>query len=299
LILAVLLANGCGNSETHITSGDGIDAMIQIDAAPVTPFAHPVGIPAGPNNLPASEFNKPYYSGTYCVLTPEDALVVINQAEDEFFDLYINLAGARESFQNPDGTFCLSCFKERLDTFSEVDFSPFALNATIRGHILFDDPHVPENWGGAPVNYEDIDSAASYSRQLFPSMAVGVAAPASFLIGGAPYSKLDFCLTDYNTSMGSFGASIALELASADAADLGIVFNLDVAGLEGGQPMTAYQVLFWGKELVCEPSTLGVLMGTYDSTYFADPAIRSAVRRVVGAASYGIFEDIQCGTAMK
>lgn len=298
-MITCLLFAGCDNMTTHIATGPGIEATVRVESAPVRPQRHPVGIPAGPNDLPPSEFNKPYYSGTYCVLTPEDALIVINQAEDEFFDLYINLAGARESFQNPDGTFCLSCFKARLDTFSEVDFSPFALNATIRGHILFDDPHVPENWGGAPVDYEDIDSAASYSRQLFPSMAVGVAAPASFLIGGAPYAKLDFCLTDYNTSMGSFGDHIASELAASEAADLGIVFNLDVAGLEGGQPMTAYEVLFWGKELVCEPSTLGVLMGTYDSTYFADPAIRSAVRRVVGAASYGIFEDIQCGTAMK
>jgi hypothetical protein len=264
----------------------------------VTPSAHPVGIPVGPFNLPTADFNKPYYSGAVRTVTPDSVVLIMNLAEDQFFDLFVNLAGPRENFQNPDSTFCLACFKARLDLFAAVDFSPFTLNATVRGHILFEEPENASLWGGAQVSYEDIDSAAAYSRQLFPLLPVGIGAPPSFLVGGAPYAKLDFGLATYSTDDGGVNGFVESELAAASAADLTTVFALDVLNGSDGQPMTASQVRHWGKKIACEPLALGVLMRDYDPDYFADSTMQRAVRDVVRLASFGGYRDLECGKTL-
>lgn len=295
LILALLLTSGCDNSAIHIASGDGIDATIQIDSAPVTPPVHPVGIPVGPYNLPTTDFNKPYYSGAVRTVTPDSVVLIMNLAEDQFFDLFVNLAGPRENFQNPDGTFCLPCFKARLDLFVGIDFSPFTLNATVRGHILFEEPENPSLWGGSPVPYEDIDSAAAYSRQLFPLLPVGIGSPPSYLVGGAPYAMLDFGLASYSSVNGGVSGFVESELAAASAAGLTTVFALDVLNGNDGEPMTAFQVRHWGKQIACEQLALGVLLRDYDPGYFADTTMQKAVRDVVRLASFGGYRDIECG----
>ena len=292
-LLVFLLAAGCDYSAVHIATGPGVEATVRIESAPVGPPRHPVGIPVGPFNLPSSEFSKPYYSGAYRVVTPDSVVLLMNQAEHQFFDLYINMAGTRENYQNSDGAFCLTCFKARLDLFAGIDFAPFALNATVRGHILFDEPEDPSLWGGAPVPYEDIDSAASYSRQLFPQLPVGVGGPPTFLVGGATYAKLDFGFALYTPAHGGVSGFVADELAAASASGLGAVFALDVLTGNDGQPMTAYQVRRWGKTIACEPLALGVLMRQYEQTFFADSAMRSAMRDVVRLASFGGYRDIE------
>jgi hypothetical protein len=291
-----ILTTACDNSTVHVATGPGVEATVRIEAAPVAPQRHPVGIPVGPANLPSQEFSQPYYSGSFRVVTPDSVVLLMNQAEDQFFDLYLNMAGAREHFQNPDSTFCLPCFKTRLDLFAGVDFAPFALNATVRGHILFDQPDNPSLWGGAPVPYEDIDSAAAYSRQLFPQLSVGVGAPSTFLVGGAPYDNLNFGFAEYTSDDGGMAGFIQEELAAAGASGLGALFGLDALTGNDGQPMTADQVRRWGKKIACEPLALGVLMKEYDSIYFADPAMQSAMREIVRLASFGGYRDIECGT---
>ncbi len=300
-VLMLAFCSGCDDTSIHISTGPGLDANIRVQSAPVRNDApgalHPVGIPVGPYGLPTSEFDQPFYSGTYTIVTPQNAITVIDQAEDQFFDLYINLAGDRANYQNPDSTFCLPCFKSRLDEFVGIDFTPYALNATIRGHILLVDPHKPELWGGSPVALADLDSAAAYARQLFPTMSTGVIASATFVVQGAPYEDLDFCITTYSLENGSFGTFFASELSAARSVQMGLVFNLEAASSTGGGPMTAWQVQNWGKKLICETYVLGVFLGEYDSTYFSDPAMRDAMRRLTRLASYGYYEDIQCGVA--
>ncbi len=292
-----ILTTACDNSTVHVATGPGVEATLRIEAAPIGSPRHPVGIPVGPANLPTQEFSQPYYSGSCRVVTPDSVVLLMNQAEDQFFDLYVSLAGARENFQNPDSTFCLPCFKARLDLFAGVDFAPFALNATVRGHILFDQPDNPTLWGGAPVPYEDIDSAAAYSRQLFPLLPVGVGAPPTFLVGGAPYDELDFGFAEYTTADGGIAGFIQEELAVAGASGLGALFGLDALTGNDGQPMTVDQVRRWGKKIACEPLALGVLMTEYDAAYFADPAMQSAMREIVRLASFGGYRDIECGTS--
>jgi hypothetical protein len=296
--LCLLTFGSCDNSTIHIMSGGGIDASIRIDSAPVTPSVHPVGIPVGPYDLPVADYDKPYYSGAVRTVTPDSVVLIMNLAEDQFFDLFVNLAGPRENYQNPDSTFCLSCFKSRLDLFAGVDFSPFTLNATVRGHILFEEPENAALWGGTPVPYEDIDSAAAYSRQLFPLLPVGVGAPPSFLVGGAPYAKLDFGVATYSTDKGGVGGFIESELAVASAADLTTVFALDVLDGNAASPMTAPQVRHWGKKIACEPLALGILLRDYDPGFFADTTMQKAVRDVVRLASFGGYRDIECGRAL-
>lgn len=293
--LCILTGGSCENSTIHITSGDGIDASIQIDSAPVTPRIHPVGIPVGPYHLPVVDYDKPYYSGAVRTVTPDSVVLIMNLAEDQFFDLFVSLAGPRENYQNPDSTFCLPCFKARLGLFAGVDFSPFTLNATVRGHILFEEPENGSLWGGEPVPYEDIDSAAAYSRQLFPLLPVGIGSPPSFLVGGAPYAELDFGLATYSTGDGGVGGYVESELAAASAAGLTTVFALDVLNGNDGLPMTAAQIRHWGKQIACEPLALGILLRDYDPVYFADTTIQKSVRDVVRLASFGGYRDIECG----
>lgn len=293
--LCLLVFGSCDNSEVHIATGPGIDAAIRIDSAPVTPPVHPVGIPVGPFNLPAADFDKPYYSGAVRTVTPDSVVLIMNLAEDQFFDLFVSLAGPRENYQNLDSTFCLACFKARLDLFAGVDFSPFTLNATVRGHILFEEPENPTLWGGSPVSYEDIDSAAAYSRQLFPLLPVGIGSPPSFLVGGAPYAELDFGLASYSRAQGGVIDFIDTELAAASAAGLTTVFAMDVLTGNDGQPMTAFQVHHWGKKIACEPLAMGVLMRDYDPVYFSDTTMQKAIRDVVRLASFGGYRDIECG----
>lgn len=295
ILFLILITTGCDNITVTIQSGAGLDAAVRVDAAPVVVQRHPAGIPVGPANLPTAEFAKPYYSGAYRVVTPDSVVLLMNLAEDQFFDLYVNMAGPRENFQNPDSSFCLPCFKARLDLFAGIEFSPFTLNGTVRGHIMFDEPGNPALWGGSPVPYEDIEAAAAYSRQLFPLLPVGVGGPPSFLIGGAPYDKLDFGFALYSTAEGGVRSFVRDELDAAAAAGLGALFGLDVLDGNDGQPMTADQVRRWGKTIACEPLALGVLMLQFDSLYFADTVMQTTMRDIVRLASFGGYRDIECG----
>jgi hypothetical protein len=123
---------------------------------------------------------------------------------------------------------------------------------------------------------------------------VGVGGPPSYLVGGAPFSKLNFGFAQYTTSKGHIQNFRDYEIAAARAAGLGAVFSLDVLNGNNGGTMTASQVSFWGRVLACEGYTAGVLLWKYDAALFADSAMQEAIRAIARVANQGVVFDRAC-----
>jgi hypothetical protein len=203
--------------------------------------------------------------------------------------LIINLAGGRRTFQTFNGAFALDKFRARLDLFQGIDFNSYVADGTIIGHMLFDEPQDPRNWNGKPMPLADIESAAAYSRQLWPEMPTGVGAPPDFLAQGAPWKSLDFAFAQYTERRGDdVKAWLDEQVGTAHQSGLALTLSLNVLHGNNGRAVTAEQLRSWGLLLVAEPYACALLMWKYDEAddgaYFRDPAIVEAVTAIGQAA---------------
>lgn len=218
-------------------------------------------------------------------LRPDSAISRLEAARSAGISLLINLAGGRRHFQEPDGAFSLSLFMQRLGRFQAIDFQPYVADGTVIGHLLFDEPHDPSNWNGSTVPFEDIEAAAAYSKQLWPSLPAGVGSPPGFLQGGAPWISLDTAFAQYTARRGDVTAWRNTQVSTAQASGLGLALSINV--LSGGNNrgrVTADQLRDWGSILASEPYICALTMWKYDSSYFNDPAIADSVTDVAQVA---------------
>lgn len=240
-------------------------------------------LPFGPFHLPDSAFGPPF-SGAFRSLQPESAITTLEAARQAGLHLIINLAGSRRQFQEADGGFSLPRFQALLERFRGFDFASYIADGTVIGHMLFDEPQDPSNWNGKPVSFADIEAAATYSRELFPTLPVGVGGPPSFLQGGAPWTALTFAFAQYTTRRGDVPSWLSQEVEIAQRIELGLVLSLNVLSGNNGGLVTADQLWTWGLLLADEPSACALLMWKYEATYFTDPAIADAVASIAQAS---------------
>lgn len=134
--------------------------------------------------------------------TPETLLADLAAARKAHLRVLVELVEGPEDVANPASTFSLALWERSVDRYRAIDISPYMADGTIIGHFLFDEPRDPANWGGVAVSYAEVDSAAAYSKSIWPTMRTGAGSSAVDMEAGAPYHALDFAFTQYRDRKG-------------------------------------------------------------------------------------------------
>lgn len=242
-------------------------------------------MPYGPAFLPLAEFSD--YTGTWQQIDPENTINTLETARATGTTLILELAGPSEFYQNADDTFNLTLYKERLDRFKGIDFTPYVVDGTVIGHFLIDEPHYAGRWGGAPIPMEEIQAAAVYAKSLFPTMPTTVSSEPSFLEDGAPWTGLDFSSAQYTDEDGDVATWLATESALAQELGLGLAVGINLVAGNNFGPVTAEQIEQWGGIIVQEPTACYFNLFRYNDEFFSNPTpeIAAAIDTVGQAAA--------------
>lgn len=215
---------------------------------------------------PHSYFNFTFVSATDTITLKN----FLNQAKQNNYYVALNLTGSRQNFQGPNNEFDLNKFKQLLNKFANFDFSPY-YNRIIC-HLLFDEPHDPSNWGGTTVAFSTIDSAAAYSKLLFPALKTGVGAPATWLSQYGTYQYLDYCKPQYSVNKGNIQQFIQSNDSAAIATNLKLIYSINVlSGWYQQQSIPPQNLFELSIDILSDSLCKGLLYWKYDSSYFEDP----------------------------
>jgi hypothetical protein len=260
-----------------------ITAMSELETKSVTVNVY--GLAFGPFHLPDSLFAKPY-TGLLRASTPANLLATLKAARKKHLRVVLKLANDSKDYSNPDSSFSLDLWKQVIDGYRGIDFRSYITDGTIIGHFLIDEPRDASNWGGIEVPYADIEAAAAYSKSIWPTMPTGAGSPADDMEAGAPYVSLDFAFSQYRDKKGDLATWLAGQTASARRSGLGLLLSINV--LDGNIDNSSYsaaQLSAVGSTLAAEPYACGLTMWKYDSTYFADAAVKLAMADIAKVAN--------------
>jgi len=269
---------------TAISAGTiKITAMSELETKSVTVNVY--GLAFGPFHLPDTLFAKPF-TGVLRASTPANLLATLKAARKKHLRVILKLANDSKDYSNPDSTFSLDLWKQIIDGYRGIDIRSYIADGTIIGHFLIDEPRDATNWGGSPVSYADVDAAAAYSKSIWPTVPTGAGSPADDMEAGAPYTSLDFAFSQYRDKKGDIVAWLTEQTASARRAGLGILLSINI--LDGNIDNSSYsaaQLSAVGATLAAEPYACGLTMWKYDSAYFADATIKSAMASIAKVAN--------------
>ncbi len=246
----------------------------------------------GPFYLDVSQ-PHPYFNLTFYSVNDTVSLKrILENAMRNGFRVVLNLAGSRRYFQDSTGAFSLEKFKQRLERFAGFDFSRY--DSVILCHLLFDEPHDPNNWNGTVVPYALIDSAAEYSKKLFPVLKTGVGAPCQWLGGYGSYQYLDYCKPQYAYPKGPIQDFILENDQAALASGLKIFYSINVlSGWKQQQPFPADTLLRVSLALLKDTLSDGLLYWKYDSTYFTNPEVEDKLGRIPDSLCDAVLSAVQ------
>lgn len=245
------------------------------------------GIPFGPWRLPDSLFRAPY-TGTVLALRPANAIARLDAARRAHIRVIIILERSRRYHQNRDKSFALGLWKREIEEFRGLDFDSYVADGTVLGHILIDEPHDPTNWNGAPVPYAVIDSAAAFSKSIWPMLPTGVTSPPTFLAEGT-WTSLDWSFAQYRPNKGDLGSWLASQADAARRSGLGFILSINVRDGNGrNAPLTSDQLRRFGLAMAAEPDACALTMWKYDDgdpAFFQANDVQAAIAAVAAAAS--------------
>ena len=252
----------------------------------------PSGIPFGPFHLPEDQFRAPFSGVLRNGSRPDSVVPVLEAARKAGFKVVLNMFVSRGHVQNPDGSFSLERWKQRIDRFRTLNLEPYIADGTLVGNYLLDEPDSRGKWNGKPVPFEDIEAAAQYSKSIWPGLATFVRAQPGFL-KQAPFrwTYLDAAWAQYSANKGDVARYARTNADQARALGLGLVVGLNVLdGGDGssGEPgtkhgrwvMSADEVRRYGYVLASEPYACGFFMWKYDRRglpYFEQTPIKAAM----------------------
>jgi hypothetical protein len=263
--------------------------------APTHPNSGPApgrGIPFGLWHLAVTEFRPPFTGMVLNGTDPAGVLLILEAARKAKVQVILNMFVSPKLVKDPDGSFNLGLWQQRIDRFATVNLEPYIADGTLAGNMLLDEPHSAKKWNGKDVPFDEIEAAAQYSKRLWPGLPTLVRSDPVYL-RKAPFKwvYLDAAWAQYAARKGTADEYVARHAAAAKAAGLGLVLGLNL--LDGGDgssgwkrtdskswAMSASEVLKYGSVLVKEPSACALLIWKYDrkdTAYFAQPEIQAAL----------------------
>jgi len=247
------------------------------------------GIPFGVFHLPKDEYGT-VYNGSMGSISPNYLLSYLEAARRSGTKLILSFSGGQSNFQNADGSFSMSKWKERVNRYRSIDFSSYIKDGTIIGHYLVDEPHDKSNWGGTTISPATLDEMARYSKQLWPTIPT-VARTWPAYLKGSTYRHLDGAWAQYHERFGSVETWISNNVRDAKASGLALVVGLNQlaggtssSGLSGyydnGYSMSARELETWGGALLNDPYACAFLSWRHDPDYMARSDIKAAMVRL-------------------
>ena len=178
-----------------------------------------------------------------------------------------------------------------------MDLSSYIADGTLLGHFLLDEPFDPTNWGGQTLTFAEVESAAQFSKELFPTMTTMIRAHPNWLAGySGTWRYLDAAWAQYSARKGDVNNYISYNVTSAKAEGLGLIIGLNT--LDGGDgssgipgtyagayAMSATEIRNYGKVLATNSYVCAFMMWKYDSNYLGRSDIKSAMLDVASAAA--------------
>lgn len=254
----------------------------------------------GPFHLPDNGFGPPFTATLRNGNNPKEVLRFLDEARAAHIHVILNMFVNRKHITNPDGSFNLERWKDRVDRFRNAGLEPYIADGTLVGNYLLDEPHAPKNWNGRPVPFADIEAAAAYSKSIWPTLPTFVRTHPGFL-KSAPFQwkALDAAWAQYSVKKGDIARYAQGNVRAAKALGLGLVFGLNVLDGGGGESgKSGYTVSRWamspdevrrfGSVLAAEPYACGFFFWKYDkddASYFADPGVQGALADVARVAA--------------
>ncbi|MGH7515311.1 MAG: hypothetical protein ACREOQ_20605 [Gemmatimonadales bacterium] len=266
------------------------------------------GIPFGPYGLYSTvtgfEWGPAPFTSSLDNTFAGSIIQRINAARQQHHRLVLAMTGGRSSEYTTNGKFDLGKWKARMNTFNNSTIKKAVADGvadgTIVGNKLIDEPETPK-WGGV-LTKPMIDGMATYVKNMFPTLPVGVGmgAPGYRWRANERFRVVDWVLSQYQWSFNGGGITawrdIFLSWARAEGVtpvfslnilDGGINDNVgtwDCAGTGGKGTiahrcrMTADQVRTWGRAI--GPSGCAMMMWRYDAAFMSKSANQSALRDV-------------------
>ncbi|HEU4641446.1 MAG TPA: Ig-like domain-containing protein [Gemmatimonadaceae bacterium] len=296
------LVKGVAAGKVYVRAkADGVLGKVPLTVTATTSSTAPTtsggaGIPFGPFSLPETEFKAPW-NGAVVGVNPSSLLRELKAARAGGARVVLRFARNRSRFQNSDGSFNLSLWKQEVNKFKGIDISSYIADGTVIGHYLFDEPQDPNNWNGKVVPYADIEGAAAYSKQLWPAMTTIMRAPPTWLAGRSSWQYLDAGWAQYTARrFGPADAYIAAEADAAQRAGLGLIAGLNVLdGGDGSSGLTGYtgnrsamsatEIQKYAKAILANSAVCGFFLWQWNDSYFSRSDIQSAARAVATMAA--------------
>lgn len=261
------------------------------------------GIPFGEFGLEPEQFRPPY-TGAVVLVSRSSVASVLRAAQERKLRLVLNLAGGGRHYSNPDGTFNLELWKARIDTYRDVDFSPYVTEGLVLAHFLLDEPGAIGTWGGRPVSRAEIEEMARYSESIWPALPTAVRATAEWLgRGDTTYTSLDIAWAQwagpYRGGMGLTPEQFRDEnVARAKELELGLIFGMNYlnggdgsSGIPGTElhpelwQMSAAELAHVGTVLTGAPYACALLSWRHHVTFESRPEVRAALDSVARVAA--------------
>ena len=262
------------------------------------------GIPFGEAGLSLEQFRSPI-TGAQLPVSRSNVGAVLKAARAGKLRLVLNLAGSGDHYRNPDGTFNLEVWKSRIDTYRDVDFSPYVTEGLVLAHFLMDEPGALGTWGGRQVSRADIEEMARYSKSIWPTLPTVVrAAPGWLVVGDTTYQSLDIAWAQWAGPQHGAGSGLTPEqfrdqnVALAKQLGLGLIFGLNYldggdgsSGIHGtaGHPewwqMSVAELVNVGTVLADAPYSCAFLSWRYEPQFESRPEVRGALDSIAAVAA--------------
>jgi hypothetical protein len=304
--LLLVTLTGCADDRVGPTSTSALAPDSTLTAAdPVEPAnaimdtrSKAPGVAFGSWNLDNSYLNSVHTGSVQTgTLDPNNILSKLSGARSKGGRLVLKLCKGRDDFvKNADGTFSLSKWKSLVSRYRNLNLGPYIADGTILGHVLIDEPHRENRWGGRAISQATIEEMARYSKQLWPSMNTLVRVVPSWLASASvTYRHLDAGWTQYERFKGDPKQWVTAEAAAARRKGLGLVVGLNV--LDGGNgssgiggwtkgkyAMSATEIRNIGYALLSEGLACGLFNWTHSTDYYGRSTIKSAMADVSARA---------------
>jgi hypothetical protein len=282
-------------------------------SAPPPPSSSATGIPFGPFGLWASATTLETTAGPFTTsqnsTDPGSIVTQISAARTMKQKLVLAMTGGAHSNYLTNGAFDLSKWKARMDRFNTSAIrnavAQGVSDGTIVGNSLMDEPEF-KDWGGV-VTKPMLDGMASYAKQYFPTLPMGVNhGPGGYRWRATErYRVVDYTVNQYAWvgSKGDLAAwrTAVLSQAALDGVTPAFSLNLLNGGVQdtdgtwdcsgtGGLGtrvpncrMTATQLDNWGSALVT--SGCALLMWRYDDAFVGRTDNKQSFADIAGRAA--------------
>lgn len=285
----LLLTAACAEDSTApLTAPDGLGTP---ELAVLDKRSDAPGIVFGSWNMRNSNLNSVHTGWMNGgPLDPKNIVTWLSGARAKDGRVIIKLCKGRDSYvKNSDGTFSLSKWKYLVSRYKNINLGPYINDGTVLAHMLIDEPHRANRWGGKPISPATLEQMAAYSKQLWPGMQTVVGEEARWLgKTSVTYRHLDAAWPQYRANMGDASSWASAEIAAAQKKGLGVVIGMNV--MDGGNgsskirgrtsgkwAMSATELRNYGSALLNKSYVCGYFSWTYDSDYYDRSDIRKAM----------------------